>query len=151
MKSLQALLQMQGWVWPWSELPNVTLDAVTDTEQGVTWYFQNLADFSWVWIFFMYLGRHVQACSIAVQQFALMAEVTPTGEAEAISYRLLLAYDFIWLMIPLSLAGHFLLPPWGHCQYLSSFEHTLIEKEESCGEMCTCLWGRYTKALYYFP
>lgn len=43
----------------------------------------------------MYLGRHVQACSIAVQQFALMAEVTPTGEAEAISYRLLLAYDFI--------------------------------------------------------
>lgn len=35
-EKLQALLQTQGWVWLWSALPNITLDAVTDTEQGVT-------------------------------------------------------------------------------------------------------------------
>lgn len=36
MKSLQAAKQTQGWVWSWSGLPNITLDAVVDTGQGVT-------------------------------------------------------------------------------------------------------------------
>lgn len=53
----------QGWVWSWSALPNITLDAVVDTGQSVTWYFQDLADFSLVWMFFMYLGRHAYPCS----------------------------------------------------------------------------------------
>lgn len=35
-EKLQALLQTQRWVWLWSTLPNITLDAVTHTEQGVT-------------------------------------------------------------------------------------------------------------------
>jgi len=36
-------------------------------------------------------GMHIPA---AIQQSALMAEVTPTGEAESISNRLLLTHDF---------------------------------------------------------
>lgn len=54
-------------------------------------------------------GRHIPA---AMQQSALMAEVTPTSEAEAISNRLLLTHDLSWLIIPLSFVGHFWFPPW---------------------------------------